>query len=281
MNSATANGDTRKRLAAFLTKMRGIIDGEAIQSEVDLEKFFQVESKAQLDLLAGMGYIKQPENATLLEILGYEYGDVEDHPQKKVSIASSRYSPDYILKRNGKRLAIVDLKTPEVNLDRGKWAGQVCYYCHMENVPIGFLFNGRSLRVFVNVEFKGLTKYAAAFKEQPVAEADMDNERQMIDLLLKFAATHPEENPVAIARGLANQRLKELRDKAQKKDIESRLKELLACPPDAMLEALPDLSIWDGLTRKPSVGELLQIRDVIVKAANNSKLLKPKKQALS
>jgi len=277
LNTATANGDQRKRLNDFLKNLKRVIEGEAIQSEVDLEKFFQVENQTQLTLLAGRGYNKQPENATLLEILGYEYSDVEDHPQKKVSIASSRYSPDYILKRNGKRLAIVDLKTPEVNLDRDKWAGQVCYYCHMENVPIGFLFNGRSLRVFVNVEFKGLTKYAAVFKEQPVAEADMDNEKQMVDLLLKFAATHSEENPVAIARGLANQRLKELRDKAQKKDIENRLKELLASPPDEMLKALPDLSIWGDIPRKPSVGELFTIRDAIVKEANSPRPPKPKK----
>ncbi len=286
LNIATVNDNTRKRLSDSLTKLQGIIEKEAIQSEADLEKFFQVQSKAQLDIWEGLGFVKKPENETLLEILGYEYGDVEDHPSKKVNIGASRYSPDYILKRGGKPLAIVDLKTPDANLDLGKWAGQIGYYCHMENVPIGFLFNGRSLRVFVNVGLKGLTRYAVHLKEpspagagtdnlkqMSVAEADTDNLRQMVDLLLKFAAAHPEGNPVAVARELVSQRLKELKDKERKRDIGNRLKELLANPPDEMLKALPDLSIWGTITRKPSVNELLKIRNDLVQTAKYPKPL--------
>ena len=272
MNTSTANGDQRKRLTEFLKNLWIVIDKEAIQSEADLVLFIQVEDK-QGTLLDGLGYEKKPGNETLLEILGYSAGDVDDHPQKKVIVGQIRYSPDYILKRNSKPLAVVDLKTPDANLDHERWMGQIYSYCRLENAPIGFLFNGKHLRVFINVEFKGLTKYADVFKEQPVAEADVDNERQMVDLLLTFAASSTGDSPLAIARELANKRLKELKNKARQRDIGERLKSLLLSPSDSMLNALADINDWGDISPKPDGNELIRVWAELAKVAKNPKPL--------
>ena len=164
--------DTRKRLSNYLGKLSNAIENQKIQSEADLDALFRVKTQQQLNLLEIIGISSSEENATLLEILGYNSENVEDHPVKVAIIGRMNYVPDYVLNYHPKLpLAVIDLKAPEVNLDIQRSVGQIISYCREIKAPLGLLFNGRSVRVYINTEVKGLTK----FKEltgQSVASAN-------------------------------------------------------------------------------------------------------------
>ena len=163
--------EQKRRLQEFLTNLSSLIVEETITSESHLETFVQVESQAQIELQLGRGFEKTPANATLLELLNYRYEDVENHPIRRVIIGRVKYAPDYILRRKNRPCAIVDLKAPGVNIDHPTWKAQIYNYCRDEGLPIGVLFNGVSLRVFINPHYRGLTKYGETFKGEPVAGA--------------------------------------------------------------------------------------------------------------
>ena len=256
MTVAVSVSDTRKRLTEFMANLSDAINRGTIQTEADLEKFVQVESKAQLDLREALGYVKTEINATLLEVLGYRDEDVDDHPPKKVIIGQIRYSPDYVMKVKQKPFAVVDLKSPDTNIDHERWIGQIQCYCRDESAPIGILFNGRSLRVFVNTELKGLTKYHE-FKGQPVAAADQHEVKQIVELLLKFAHSLPEVNSTALARSFANKRLKERSNRQWKDAVVERMSGLLNDPTNDVLAAIATVeSAWSEIEPKPSGADL-------------------------
>ena len=260
MSVVVSVADTRKRLSEFISNLSDVINRETIQTEADLEKFVQVKSKAQLDLREALGYVKTETNATLLEILGYRPEDVDDHLPKRVIVGQIRYSPDYVLKFKQKPFAIVDLKSPDTNIDHERWVGQIRCYCRDESAPIGILFNGRSLRVFINTELKGLTKYDNDFKGQPVAAADQHEVKQMVEMLLKFASMPPEANPIALARGFANKRLKESSNRKWQDTVVERVRHLLTDPSDDVLAAIAGVeSAWNEIEPKPSSAELEKI----------------------
>ncbi len=250
--------DPKRRLLDFLHNLSSVIEKGTIQTEADLEKFVQVESKAQLDLREALGYTKTEVNSTLLEILGYGHNDVEDHPQKKAIVGQIRYSPDYILKRKGKSLAVIDLKSPDVNIDHDKWMGQIHNYYRDEAVPIGILFNGCGLRVFINTEHKGLTRYHGIFAGQSVASADISEPKQMAEILLKFSAAL-ETNPLVTARALANKRKEDIGKREWQKSVVERLRTVLADPTEEVLHALAAVNIWSDIEPKPSEQELTAI----------------------
>ena len=254
MNIVLPASDQRKRLLEFLNNLYSMIDREVIQSEAQLESFVQVESQTDIELQLGRGYEKTPASATLLEILGYEYEDVQNHPTKRVIIGQVKYAPDYILHRKHSPFAILDLKTPATNIDNPSWKAQIYNYCRDENLPIGILFNGRKLRVFINTNYRGLTKYGDIFKGEPIASAEHNEPKQMLDLLLKLSATSLENSSLAVARELANKRKKEIGTVAWRRNIEDCLKSILADPPAEMMEALASLNLWGE--QKPS-GEVL------------------------
>ena len=254
MNTITTSSDQRKRLQEYLLNLLNIIKKELVGSEADLETCVRVESQSQIELQLGRGYIKTPASATLLEILGYDFEDVEDHPTKRVIIGQVKYAPDYILRRKHRAFAIVDLKSPTTNIDHPTWRAQITNYCRDTKLPIGILFNGLSLRVFINVEYPGLVRYQSSFNGKPVASAESSDLKQMIDLLIKLSAQTLEDNPLAVARGLANKRKKEINTAAWRKGIEDRLTAILSDPSDTVLETLASLDIWDG--EKPAA-ELL------------------------
>lgn len=250
--------DTRKRLSDFLRKLIEGIEDQGIQSETDLDQVFRVESEAQAVLWKVRGIPKTDENATLLEILGYGVSNVEDHPVKKVVVGTIHYAPDYILKHQQRLLAIIDLKAPGVNLDHEKWMGQIYSYCRELKVPLGLLFNGREVRVFINTEVKGLTRYKDLFSSQPVAAASYHDQKQMAEILLRFAASSLQSDPIIVARTLANKRARELKDKQRQKRIQEQLRHLLANPTDELFALLSTLDgVWGDIEPNPSEAELV------------------------
>ena len=254
---AASTNNLKQLLNDYLGMLSDGIECQEIQSEADIEQMFRVETEQQLALWKRRGIEKSEKNSTLLEILGYSNTDVDDHPVKKVVVGQISYAPDYILKRQQKMLAIVDLKAPGQNLDRDRWVGQINSYCRELKVPIGLLFNGTDLRVFINTEIKGLTKHKELFYCQPVASAGTHEIKQMVEILFKLAAPCLEENPIVVASGFANKRRNEFRDRDRQKRIQHLLKMALTNPSAEVLTALSALdSIWENTDPKPSEQEL-------------------------
>ena len=279
---ATSTSNLKQLLNDYLQMLSDGIECQEIQSEADIEQMFRVETEQQLALWKRRGIEKTENNSTLLEILGYSNSDVEDHPVKKVVVGTISYAPDYILKRQQKMLAIVDLKAPGQNLDRDRWTGQVNSYCRELKVPIGLLFNGTDLRVFINTEIKGLTRHKDLFYRQPVASAGTSELKQMVDILLKLATPSLEENPILVANMFAKKRLAEICDRDRKKRIQSLLKAALLDPSAEILSVLSTLdSIWGNAEAKPSEQELstawaaIQVSNTQTKAKTKTSPPKP------
>ena len=114
-----------------------------IVNEIDLERFVGVETEG---------------DDTLLKTLGYTRATVDDHPTRNVLIGRMQFRPDYVLRNQQKDLAVLDLKRPDEDLNSKLWAFQVLTYCQQLEVPFGLLFNGRSLRVFINTKCKQLSR---------------------------------------------------------------------------------------------------------------------------
>jgi len=254
LNSVTNN--LRQLLGDYLQALSDGIECQEIQSESDVEQMVRVETEQQLALWKRRRMIRA-ENSTLLEILGYSATNVDDHPLKKVVVGQIRYAPDYILRSQQKMLAIVELKAPDQNLDRERWIGQINSYCKELKVPIGLLFNGTDLRVFINTAIKPLEKYKDLFDCQPVASAGAHQRKQMIDILLKLTALSLEDNPVSVASGFARKRRTEFDDRDRQKKIQNTLNDALMNPSDEVFADLAALDgIWGNVDTKPSEQEL-------------------------
>jgi hypothetical protein len=254
----TATSNIKQLLFDYLLMLSEGIECQEIQSEADVEQMFRVETDQQLALWKRRGIEKSEKNSTLLEILGYSSADVDDHPVKKVIVGQISYAPDYILKCQQKILAIVELKAPGQNLDRDRWIGQINSYCRELKVPIGLLFNGTDLRVFINTEIKGLTKHKELFYCQPVASARTHEMKQMVDILLKLSASSLDDNPLIVANSFASKRRSEIRDRDRQKQLQYLLKLALTNPSAEVLTALSTLdSIWGNADSKPSEQELI------------------------
>lgn len=249
------DSNLKKRLKSFLENLIvGIEEGHKVAgvtlqtaSEGDLEKFVRIGAE---------------DDATLLRILGYNEADIDDHPVKRVLVGTTQFAPDYILRRQQKRLAVLDLKKPEEDLDNKKWAWQVLSYCQQVGAPLGLLFNGFSLRVFINTQDKKLAKYQELFSDEPVATAEHTNLTQMAELLSKFSAKALQTNPTRLAGSLANRQAKTIRGRKRKEKIRGILMKFLASSPpgdtNEVLSALATVdSLWTELDPKPTEAELI------------------------
>lgn len=245
----------RQSVDDYLKTLIYSIECQIIQSEADLAQMFRVETEQQLALWEIQYGI--PKKPTLLELLGYSSVDVDERPVKKTVIGQINYSPDYVLKCEQKLLAIVDLKAPGQNLDHERWIGQISTYCRELKVPLGLLFSGTEIRVFINTDYKGLTKHKELFLHQNVASAGSHERKEMVDIFLKFAAATLDPNPVAIANAFASKRRHELKDRARQKHIQQQLKAILDNPPPQVFSAICSVDgIWGELEPKPSEAEI-------------------------
>ncbi|MCW3096618.1 MAG: hypothetical protein JWL77_2236 [Chthonomonadaceae bacterium] len=220
-----------------------------IVSESDLERFVCVKTEG---------------DDTLLKILGYNRATVDDHPTKRVLIGIMQFQPDYVLRNQQKCLAVLDLKKPEEDLNNKKWASQVLTYCQQIEAPFGLLFNGRSLRVFINTECRQLSRYEPRFSIEPVASGEFDKLDQMANLLSKFSFESLEANPMALARKLANAEISIREGQERRKAIYGVLAKSLAASPVGdireILSALATVTtMWTAVEPKPTDAELIEV----------------------
>lgn len=250
----------KKQLKSYLENLvLGIEQGHKVAgvtlqtvSESDLEKFVRVGLEG---------------DTTLLRILGYNETNVDDHPVKRVLVGTTQYSPDYIMRRQQKHLAVLDLKRPEEDLNNKLWAWQVLSYCEQIDAPIGILFNGYALRVFINTHDKQLARHKNRFSDEPVATAEHINGEHsnwisMIKLLSRFSAEALQANPIGLAKKLANERIIEIGKRDRQKEIRSILTNNLASSPPGnindVLSALATVdTLWENIALKPTVTDLI------------------------
>ena len=208
-----------------------------IVSESDLERFVRVGVEG---------------DATLLNILGYSGTNVDDHPIRRVLIGTTQFAPDYVLRHQQKNLAVLDLKKPEEDLNNKNWVGQVLSYCQQIKppAPLGLLFNGYALRVYINTHDRQLSKYHEWFSEEPVATAEHSDFEGMAGLLSKFYFKSLQANPIALTKKLANIEIGKRKPVMRQKQIRSILaKSLTTSPPGDIHEVLSALATVNSLWR--------------------------------
>lgn len=250
--------DTKRQLLEFLQRVSSGIENQAIQKEAHLEQLVRIQTTDQIALWEIQGLQKTESSATLLEILGYSGNDVEDHPKKKTVVGQISFAPDYVLKAGQKDLAVLDLKAPEETLDKEKWFGQIHSYYDQIKAPIGILFNGHSVRVYINVGLKGLANFREIFANQPVAMADFKKPKEMVELLLKLEAANLKADAVAVARKLAASEKRRIEDTHRQEKIRKCITEALLNPSDDVIAALLMVDgLWQDFDPVPTETQLL------------------------
>jgi hypothetical protein len=271
--------DAKKQLAELLARIALGIDKQFISREMDIEEFVRIvpDSVRGKQELHG-GTIKP----TLLEILGYSDENCEDHNTKKVG--HTNFIPDYVCGTGQKTWMVLDLKAPDVSLDgpkNGPKMGDfIQSYCHTLNppAPIGVLYNGYSLRVFINPRYPGFERFLKLSEEQdkakainfyhtPVASADANRPAEMIKILLLLSASSLSGNAVTVAKRFANARIKENDDKIVAKKIQEILNAVLLNPSEDIIAALAGIdSLWEEFTPRPTQDKILSAWGIFVAA---------------
>jgi len=258
----------KKQVVDLLNRIADGISRQLTKSEKDLERFVRVMSDAERDTddLHREGKPK----ATLLQLLGYTLASCDDHPYFMTIIGHTRYSPDYILSSGQKALAILDLKAPGISLDDREGIEQVQSYCARGDKasPLGVLFNGRSIRVFVNPDYPGFTRYKKLSKEEdkkkrinlyeiPVEAADNDV-NAVAAVLLKLSVASLSDNPASVARKMANARIGSIWATTRGHEVHDRLRSALNEPSDEVIRAIASVdSLWEGMPKSPEPAEAI------------------------
>lgn len=192
---------------------------------------FQIKNEKGVELFTEINGGK-----TILKILGYKRSTVQDHPIKIV-MGVNVISPDYGLLVNGTHAAILDVKSPRENLDRHH--EQILSYCEHYKSPIGVLFNGKSVRLYVSTALiPGLDqRHRTEFDNKPVFAADItpmhngkvpeerqDDIKRMADILFMLSKDSFGNDAIAHARNLISTRIKEI---DQAKEIEGRRQNII------------------------------------------------------
>ena len=252
----------KKQVVDLLSRVEEGISEELIKSEKDLEGFVHVTPTAvrRTAGLKGSGL-----NATLLELLGYTLASCDDHPYFMTIIGHTKYSPDYVLRSGQKLLAILDLKAPGISLDDGEGIEQIQSYCRARGdrtAPIGVLFNGRSVRVFINHDYPSFTKYKKLsmqtdtkkkinFYETPVEAAD-DDIGAIAAVLLKLSVASLSDDPASVARRMGNAKIQTVEEGKWTHEISDRLRAALSEPSDEVIRAIASTdSLWVGMEKGP------------------------------
>ena len=198
----------KRQVVELVERIAEGISRQLIKSEKDLEKFIRVVPDAERELANLHGGCL---NATLLELLGYTLATCDDHPYLMTIVGHTKYSPDYVLSTDKKVSVILDLKAPVISLDDREAIGQVQSYCARgeKSSPLGVLFNGRSVRVFINPDYQNFVEYKKRskdldtrkqinFYETPVDAAD-DDAGAIAAVLLKIAVASLSDDPALVA----------------------------------------------------------------------------------
>ena len=251
----------KKQVVDLLSRVEEGISEALIKSEKDLEGFVHVTPTAvrRTADLKGSGL-----NATLLELLGYTLESCNNHPFLLTMAGHTRYSPDYVLNSGQKVLAILDLKAPGISLDDREGIEQVQSYCARGDKasPIGVLFNGRSIRIFVNPDYPGFTRYKKLsidedpkkrinFYETPVEAADNDV-NAVAAVLLKISVMSLSDDSASVARKMANAKIQTIEKGKWAHEVSDRLRAALSEPSDEVIRAVASIdSLWVGMEKGP------------------------------
>ena len=262
-----ANGaDIKKELSELLERIVLGIDKQFISKEVDVEEFVRIVPDAVRGKQKLHGGSIKP---TLLEILGYSNETCEDHVQKNVG--HTNFIPDYICGTGQKTWMVLDLKAPDVALNGSKMADFIQSYCQTlrPSAPLGVLYNGYSLRVFINPHYPGLEKYRKLSEEQdkakainfyqtPVASADSTRPTEMTKILLTLSVASLSGSAVAVAKRYANIVIKGRDDENDNKKIQEILKVALLNPNIDVIAAMTGVdSLWEEFTPRPTHDKVL------------------------
>lgn len=273
--------DLKKQLAEWITYTLEGIHKNFIKSESDLETKIRVLSEEDRDKARydNRGVNPPP---TLLELLGYNDVTCDDHPTVTFTIAGRKaikIIPDYIVKSaEQKDLATWELKAPTEDIDSKESVEQLMSYClePKRQTPIGVLFNGRKLRVYINPDFPGLGKYKKIseaelsvfdFKHSPVLSLELvhpepnDKQpyKQVSDALISLSSMCLSAGSVNHAKKMAERRLKEREDEKRNAKIVLCLQEAFASPTDEIVKAVSTaIRIWDGLETPPGPDDALR-----------------------
>ena len=201
----------------------------------------------------------------MLRVLGYTANDIEDHPTLPVEVGRQvlNLEPDYVLLHQRKPTAILELKAPPPgeDLNDPRWVKQLRSYCVARNAPIGVLFNGVEVRLYINTEMKKLERFAERFRDEPVAAGSQSNVKRMVDILANISPGSLRNDPVAVAVRLGGKRLKEIIkegiDLARQQAIVERIEQIKNVPPDYLLHAIAgEDDAWGDMDQKPTIDQL-------------------------
>lgn len=288
MADGGTNTHLKQQLQEWMKQIEAAIVLGALNSEKDLEEYVRVHSQQERDIVAQRFQGTIPPS--LFEILGYQADTCEDHPLLTpvfVGTNKNKPCPDYILREYDKKdMATWDLKAVTEPLNNKDFAGQIQSYCsHPDRpTPLGILFNGFSLRVFINPDYSKLARYQLAmlkkkhgenwsldFKTDPVIAVDKDDQdsnKQLIDSLILLSFSALSSKAVTLAVQLANSAVKKELDKAEKRRIVACIHSALADPSDEIIrvvaEAIPQ---WEGFDSPPSSERALRAwkqREILV-----------------
>ena len=257
----------KKQIVDLLNRIAMGTEKQLIKSEKDLEMFIRIMLDADRELASLYGGELNP---TLLELLGYTSATCDDHPYLMTIVGHTKYSPDYVLSSGQKTLAILDLKAPGINLDTRDWKGQIQSYCARgdKNAPIGILFNGKSIRVFINPDYPGFAKYKKLstdpntkkqinFYETPV-EAEDDNIDAIAGILLKISVSSLSDNAVSIARKMADAKIRAFGTDQWIKEVRNRLRVAITELSDETIRAIASVdNLWEGMEKKPEPADVV------------------------
>ncbi|MHB1459526.1 MAG: type I restriction enzyme HsdR N-terminal domain-containing protein, partial [Armatimonadota bacterium] len=209
-----------------MDKTRALLQGWA---KLFLEIRPQITTEDQVDSLVWQTHPLSPKGGTLLEALGYVQGEVAS--QERVKAGRTHWKPDFIVRKNGTPLIIIDDKSPQENLDKHK--DQVVDYFLKVHAPLGLLFNGHEVKLLINTNLKELHQFELMNGEW-VAETSLDDTEATLDVLYQLSAVNLGADAVSIAKRLAEKRMAEKR----KEDIGNRLQEIMDNPPSELLESI-------------------------------------------
>lgn len=195
-----------------------------------LEKRPRTTTEDQVNSLVwGRNDLFAPEGCTLLEILGYVQGEVT--PQETVKAGRTNWRFDFVVRKNGKQVLLVEDKKPQENLNDHMI--QPADYLLKVPAPLGLLFNGREVKMLINTNLKELRQFEVMHGKW-VAEAVLDDMGATVDLLLQLSAANLGTDAIGTAKRLAKKKMAEMR----KEDIGARLQEIMDKPPSELLDSI-------------------------------------------
>ena len=279
MLTSSNSTETKRQLAEALGRIAQGIERQYIGKEADLEEFVRVVPMAVRGRQELQGGEIRP---TLLEILGYTEITCDDHPVITFAMAGHKVIkivPDYVVKNaEQKDLATWELKAPAEDVDGKEPIEQLMSYCSepKRQTPIGILFNGRKLRVFINPEYPGLGKYKRIseapaplfnFKHSPVLSLELDDPepgdkapyKLFVETLTSLNCTNLSAGAVNCARKLAEKKLKDIQSKALNAKIVKCLQEALTSPTDEIIRAVAGaIHLWEGFETPPGLDDAVR-----------------------